>query len=67
MKSCLIALQTSGVVVVFIGVCTTKLETSHNRISKYFHGLPEVAGVAGMYLMSMLILVKAGTLILICF
>ena len=67
MKLCLIALQISGVVVVFEGHSVTKFETSHNRISRYFHGLPELAGVAGMYLISMLILAKAGTLILIHF
>ena len=67
MKLCLIALQISGVVVVFNGHSVMKFETSHNRISRYFHGLPELAGVAGMYLISMLILVKAGTLILIRF
>ena len=59
-KLCLIALQISGVVVVFKGHSMTKFETSHNRISRSFHGLPELAGVAGMYLISMLILAKAG-------
>ena len=44
MKLCLIALQISGVVVVFKGHSVTKFETSHNRISRYFHGLPELAG-----------------------